>query len=172
MRNKQVEFNPYIYTLSKLSRFGQEISVLIRIRAVFRTAAGTAISYVTYAASWKNGCQNFSYVHRSRKHWKCKYCTIQIMITYSLKYIYYKASIYSLWQSQICIMGGVKLLPRLIMCCVSTCRRRSTFLWNARPHFVHAKGLNPECFLLCVIRLDDWLKALPHCRHLCGFSPE
>ena len=28
MRNKQVEFNPYIYTLSKLSRFGFEKSVL------------------------------------------------------------------------------------------------------------------------------------------------
>ena len=27
MRNKQVEFNPYIHTLSKLSRFGYEISV-------------------------------------------------------------------------------------------------------------------------------------------------
>ena len=27
MRNKQVEFNPYIYTLSKLSRFVNEISV-------------------------------------------------------------------------------------------------------------------------------------------------
>ena len=27
MRRKQVEFNLYIYTLSKLSRFGQEISV-------------------------------------------------------------------------------------------------------------------------------------------------
>ena len=27
MRNKQVEFNPYIYTFSKLSRFGYEISV-------------------------------------------------------------------------------------------------------------------------------------------------
>ena len=27
MRNKRVEFNPYIYTLSKLSRFGYEISV-------------------------------------------------------------------------------------------------------------------------------------------------
>ena len=27
MRNKQVEFNPYIYTLSKLSRFGYEISI-------------------------------------------------------------------------------------------------------------------------------------------------
>ena len=26
MRNKQVEFNPYIYTLSNLSRFGYEIS--------------------------------------------------------------------------------------------------------------------------------------------------
>ena len=46
---------------------------LIRIRAIFRTAAGTAILYVTYAASWTNGCQNFSYAHRSRKHWKCKY---------------------------------------------------------------------------------------------------
>ena len=27
MRNKQLEFNPYIYTLSKLSRFGYDISV-------------------------------------------------------------------------------------------------------------------------------------------------
>ena len=27
MRKKQVEFNPYIYTLSKLSSFGYEISV-------------------------------------------------------------------------------------------------------------------------------------------------
>ena len=27
MRNKQVEFNPYIYTLSDLSWFGYEISV-------------------------------------------------------------------------------------------------------------------------------------------------
>ena len=27
MRNKQVEFNPYIYTLSKSYRFGYEISV-------------------------------------------------------------------------------------------------------------------------------------------------
>ena len=28
MRNKQVEFNHFIYTLSKLSRFGYKISVL------------------------------------------------------------------------------------------------------------------------------------------------
>ena len=41
--------------------------------AVFRTAVGAAGSYVTYVSSWKNGCQNFSYGHRSRKHWDCKY---------------------------------------------------------------------------------------------------
>ena len=46
---------------------------LIRIRAVFRTAAGTASSYVMGTVSWKNGCQNFSYVHCSRKYWMCKY---------------------------------------------------------------------------------------------------
>ena len=62
MRNKQVEFNPYIYNLSN--------------RAVFRTAAGAAGSYVTYVSSWKNGCQKFSYVHCSRKHWECKYYDI------------------------------------------------------------------------------------------------
>ena len=76
MRNKHVEFNPYIYTLSKLSCFGYEISVFkytTADRAVFRTAAGAAGSYVTATVLWKNGCQNFSYVHPSRKHWKCKY---------------------------------------------------------------------------------------------------
>ena len=44
MRNKQVECNLYIYILSRLYRFGYEISVLIHKRTVFRTAAG---SYVT-----------------------------------------------------------------------------------------------------------------------------
>ena len=51
---------------------------LIRIRAVFRTASGTVISYVTYAASWKKWMSKFFYVHRSRKHWKCKYCGIKL----------------------------------------------------------------------------------------------
>ena len=64
----------YIYTLSKLSRFGCEnIRFSIHNMAVFRTATGTTGSYVTGTASWKNECQNFSYVHRSRKHWECKY---------------------------------------------------------------------------------------------------
>ena len=31
-------------------------------------------SYVRATVSLKNGCQNFSYVHSSRIHWKCKYC--------------------------------------------------------------------------------------------------
>ena len=56
MRNKQVEFNTYIYTLSTLSCFGYEISVFkINNRAVFRTAAGAAYSYVTLVACLKNG---------------------------------------------------------------------------------------------------------------------
>ena len=39
----KVEFNPYIYTTSKLSRFGYELSVfLIHNRTVFKTAGGTA----------------------------------------------------------------------------------------------------------------------------------
>ena len=80
MRNKQVEFNPYIYTLSKLSSFGQEISVFNTHQGGIQNSRRNGhlksnqikSNYVTYAASWKNGCQNFSYVHRSRKHWKCK----------------------------------------------------------------------------------------------------
>ena len=32
--------------------------------------------YVTLVACWKIEGQNFSYVHRSRKHWKCKYLHI------------------------------------------------------------------------------------------------
>ena len=76
MRNKQVEFNPYIYSI-----LDQNCPVLamkypflntLHNRAVFRMATGAAGSYVMYVSSWKNGCQNFSYVHRSRKHWECK----------------------------------------------------------------------------------------------------
>ena len=53
-------------------------SFLIHNRAVFRTATGTAGSYVTGT----NGCQNISYVHNSRKHWKCKYFTIWIICAF------------------------------------------------------------------------------------------
>ena len=59
--NKQAEFNPYIYTLSKSSRFGYDISVFKYTtgRYTYSTAAGAAGSYVTYVSSWKNGCQKF-----------------------------------------------------------------------------------------------------------------
>ena len=74
-----------LYTLSKLSRFGHEISVfntggnqnsrrnghlihLLRVLFGGRVVSKDRDRYVTYAASWKNGCQIFSYVHRSIKH--------------------------------------------------------------------------------------------------------
>ena len=64
----------FIFILYKIVPFCLwNIRFLIHNRTVFRTAAGTARSYVTGTPSWKNGRQNFSYVHRSRKHWKCKH---------------------------------------------------------------------------------------------------
>lgn len=46
--------------------------------------------------------------------------------------------------------GSAHLSP----CCVSLCLRRSTFLWKPFPHRSQPKGLNPVCFLLCVMRLE------------------
>lgn len=62
---------------------------------------------------------------------------------------------------------GTHLSP----CCVSRCRLRSTFLWKPFPHKSQPKGLKPVCLRLWVMRLELWLKALPHTWHLCGFSP-
>ena len=64
-------------------------------------------------------------------------------------------------------LGIMKLL-----CWVSLCLLRSTFLWNLRPHRSHENGLYPVCFLVWVIRLLLWLNAFPQTMHLCGFSPE
>ena len=68
MRNKQVEFDPYIYTLSKLYRFGYEISVFNTKHPVIILRASLFVVTPSHVASSKNGCQNFSYVYRSRKH--------------------------------------------------------------------------------------------------------
>lgn len=74
----------------------------------------------------------------------------------------------------------MKVFPRLSLlllmmasckCCVSRCRRKSTFRWNARGHNSHANGLNPVCLRECVIKLEDWLNAFPQTAHLWGFSP-
>ena len=39
-----------------------------------------SLSVVTSAhvASWKNGCNLFSYVYRNRKHYKCKYSEMKM----------------------------------------------------------------------------------------------
>ena len=57
-------------------------------------------------------------------------------------------------------------------CCESMCRRRSTLRWKAREQRWHWNGLKPVCFRLWVMRFDDWEKAFPQTRHLCGFSPK
>ena len=84
MRNKQVEFNPYIYTLttlSKLYRFGYEISVFNTKHPVIILWVSLFAVTPSHVASSKNECQNFSYVHRSRKHWECKYYLIYTSTT-------------------------------------------------------------------------------------------
>ena len=49
MRNKQVEFNPYIYTLFKIVPFGYKISVFKYTTGRYSgQAAGAVGSYVTY----------------------------------------------------------------------------------------------------------------------------
>ena len=82
MRNKQVEFNPYIYTLttlSKLYRFGYEISVFNTKHPVIILRASLFVVTPSHVASWKIECQNFSYVYRIRKHWECKYLELRIL---------------------------------------------------------------------------------------------
>ena len=81
MRNKQVEFNPYIYTLttlSKLYRFGYEISVFNTKHPVIILRVSLFAVTPSHVASSKIECQNFSYVYRSRKHWECKYLGIEL----------------------------------------------------------------------------------------------
>ena len=88
MRNKQVEFNPYIYTLTTLKY--QNCAVLATKYPFFNTKHPVIILRVSlfavtpsHVASSKIECQNFSYVYRSRKHWECKYYE---MIWWSVKW--------------------------------------------------------------------------------------
>ena len=87
MRNKQVEFNPYINTLttlSKLYRFGYKISVFNAKHPVIILRASLIAVTPSHVASSKIECQIFSYVYRSRKHWECKY--IWMLINEYCKY--------------------------------------------------------------------------------------
>ena len=94
MRNKQVEFNPYIYTLttlSKLYRFGYEISVFFNTKhpVIILRVSLFAVT-PSHVASTKIECQNFSYVYRSRKHWECKYTSDKAGVFSNKKYDSYK----------------------------------------------------------------------------------
>ena len=86
MRNKQVEFNPYIYTLttlSKLYRFGYEYPFFNTKHPVIILRASLFVVTPSHVASWKIECQNFSCVYRSRKHWECKYYIVWLPYTYT-----------------------------------------------------------------------------------------
>ena len=58
-----------------MTHFDYWILALMHNRSVWRTAAGL---YVKGAVSSKNETQTLSYVHSSRKNWKCKYITMRI----------------------------------------------------------------------------------------------
>ena len=82
MRNKQVEFNPYIYQnctvlATKYPFFNTKHPVIILRGSLF-------VVTPAHVASWKNGCENFSYVYRSRKHCKCKYWPSKAPIHYAV----------------------------------------------------------------------------------------
>ena len=81
MRNKQVEFNPYIYTLttlSKLYRFGTKYPFFNTKHPVIILRVSLFAVTPSHVASTKIECQNCSYVYRSRKHWECKYLCVYI----------------------------------------------------------------------------------------------
>ena len=78
MRNKQVEFNPYIYTLTTLSKLYRFWLRNIRnIHPVIIVRASLFVVTPSHVASSKIECQNFSYVYRSRKHGECKILIIE-----------------------------------------------------------------------------------------------
>ena len=79
----------YLYFIKTVLFWLWNIRFKIHKRAILRTAAGTAGSYVMYVSSWKNGCQNFSYVDHSRKHRKCKYWSMETRYSTNLEEIFH-----------------------------------------------------------------------------------
>ena len=61
MRNKEIEINPYIYTLSKLYRVDYEISVFTTNHPVINLRASLFVVTLSHVASSKIGCQSFSF---------------------------------------------------------------------------------------------------------------
>ena len=72
--NKQVEFNPFIYTLSKLSRFGYEINVFKYTIGRYSEQPPEQPAHTSrQQLHGKMDVKIFLIFHRSRKHWECKY---------------------------------------------------------------------------------------------------
>ena len=67
MRNKQVEFNPYIYTLLLY----QNCTVLATKYPIFNTKHPVIILRASLFVVTP------AHVYRSRKHWECKYLNIK-----------------------------------------------------------------------------------------------
>ena len=69
----------YLYFI-KIVPFGYEISVFKYTTGRYTEQPPEQPAHTSrnYDSSWKNGYQNFSYVHRSRKHLECKYITLQV----------------------------------------------------------------------------------------------
>ena len=77
-----------------------------------------------------------------------------------------------LWRIDFCWCTDEALDSRTPPCCVSWCLLKSTLRWKERQQLTQEKGLKPLCFRLCVIKLEDWVKAFPQMRHLYGRSPK
>ena len=82
MRNKQVNsilifiiYQNCTVLATKYPFFNTKHPVIILRASLF-------VVTPSHVASWQNGCQNFSYVYRSRKHWN------QNILDRSYKYIY------------------------------------------------------------------------------------
>ena len=71
MRNKEVEFNPYIYTLSKLCWLAMKYpGFYYAQQGGIQNSRWNSRLIRHEELSRNNRCHNFPYVHSSRKHWK------------------------------------------------------------------------------------------------------
>ena len=58
----------YLYFIKIVPFFGYEISVFNTKHPVIILRGSLFVVTPAHVASWKNGCQNVSYIYRSRKH--------------------------------------------------------------------------------------------------------
>ena len=86
----------------------------------------------------RNWCQNFSYVHRSRKHWECKYCLIS-----------YKLTIH-IWNSSIYLTFTASCRINPIRCALS-----DHSVQTIKPWFIHISGRTSRGYIFPLSYLHD-----------------